>query len=209
MHCAQQISFPQNQSYFETEPKFPVGSTYKMRCYPERTLTIVSATWIGHWVYQSSYQGSVVNTYAEHKLETLMLPEVADGECIVIAGFTSSDAIAVTHRRAFKVYANRDGSWNAREPLDVDLIAFVTPYVQAYFAAIPVPRYVPVAEYEIGLCYAGTNIPFKTVKIKGDSQHKAMEAGRKELQPGAWEKVVLISVGPNPDRAAFNFAGAA
>lgn len=68
---------------------------------------------------------------------------------------------------------------------------------------LPIPRYVPVAEYEIGCCYYGHAKPFKTMKVKADSLEEAMILGRKLLTPSTVQHVVHISTSPNPDYLAY------
>lgn len=68
-------------------------------------------------------------------------------------------------------------------------------------------RYIPVAEYDIGLCYYGKTEPYKTVTVKADSLQKAMEDGRKLLKPSTVEHVRHVATRPNPERVAMMEAG--
>ena len=61
------------------------------------------------------------------------------------------------------------------------------------------PKYVPIAEYTIGVCYSGKEDSHRTVKVKSDSLSKAMALGFKELKPSIIENVRHIATGPNED----------
>lgn len=63
-------------------------------------------------------------------------------------------------------------------------------------------RYIPIAEYDIGLCYYGKTEPYKTVTVKADSLQKAMEDGRKVLKPSIVEHVRHVATRPNPEHVA-------
>ena len=66
----------------------------------------------------------------------------------------------------------------------------------------PVLKYIPVAEYTIGLCYSGHYEPYKTVNVKADSLGQAMKKGRQLLNPSIIENVRHVSTRPNPDHVA-------
>lgn len=66
----------------------------------------------------------------------------------------------------------------------------------------PASRYIPVAEYDIGLCHYGMTAPYKTVIVKADSLQVAMAAGRKLLKPSSVEHVRHVATRPNPEHVA-------
>lgn len=63
-------------------------------------------------------------------------------------------------------------------------------------------RYIPVAEYDIGLCHYGHKTPFETVTVKADSLQLAMEQGRQLLKPSTVQHVRHVATRPNPEHVA-------
>lgn len=63
-------------------------------------------------------------------------------------------------------------------------------------------RYIPVAEYDIGLCHYGNTEPYKTVTVKADSLQKAMADGRELLKPSSVDHVRHVATRPNPEHQA-------
>ena len=65
-----------------------------------------------------------------------------------------------------------------------------------------IPRYIPVAEYEIGICHYERTIPYKTVRVTADSMAEAMNKGHKELKPSQVQHVRHVATRPNPEYVA-------
>lgn len=184
----------------ETAPKFSIGKQWRMKCYPDRLLEIVGASWEGQWEYESAYQGKVVHTHTEANVDKFKLPDVAPGQFIVVAGYTGSDAVVVTHDNAFKVFVDlRSSGWRWEGDISTELIALIDPVVKAYFGAVPVQRFTPVAEYEIGCCHYGQTAAYKTVKIKSDVRVEALTKARSLLKPSSVENLTVVAVRPNPN----------
>lgn len=61
----------------------------------------------------------------------------------------------------------------------------------------PIPKYIPRAIYTVGLCYHGKQEAYKTIDIDSDSKEKAIEKGRKILNPDITEHVKVVSCRPN------------
>jgi hypothetical protein len=182
------------------KPKFTVGKRWRMKCYPDRLLEIVSASWEGQWEYESAYQGKVVHTHTEVNIEKFKLPDVAPGQFIVVAGSTSSDAVVVTHDNAFKVFADlRSSGWRWEGDVSTELIALIDPVVKAYFGSVPGQRFIPAAEYEIGCCHNGQTSAYKSVKIKTDVRVDALTKARSLLRPSVAENLTVVAVRPNPN----------
>lgn len=65
-------------------------------------------------------------------------------------------------------------------------------------------RYIPVAEYVIGLCHYGKyGQPHKTVVVEADSLAIAMQKGRKLLSPSAVQTTCHVETRPNPKHVAY------
>lgn len=61
------------------------------------------------------------------------------------------------------------------------------------------PYYMERAIYTIGLCHHGHQEAYKTVEVKADDKMKAMEKGRKLLNPSTVEHVTYVGVRPNEE----------
>lgn len=60
-------------------------------------------------------------------------------------------------------------------------------------------RYIPIAEYTIGICHYFHTEAYKTVDVKADSMAQAMTLGSKLLQPSTVEHICHVATRPNPD----------
>lgn len=70
-----------------------------------------------------------------------------------------------------------------------------------------IPRYVPVAEYTIGLYHYGAKRPYELAVVKADSMHEAMTKGRAALKPSTVEHIKHVETRPNPDHVLYNKQG--
>lgn len=64
-------------------------------------------------------------------------------------------------------------------------------------------RYIPIAEYTIGVCSYGRTAPYKSVDVKARSLEKAMEEGRRLLKPSTLEHLCHVETRPNPEHVAY------
>lgn len=67
----------------------------------------------------------------------------------------------------------------------------------------PIPRYIPVAIYTIGLCRYAHSEPYKTVEVKADSHQQAMFESYALLQPSTIEHIKYVGVKPNPEHIEY------
>ena len=63
----------------------------------------------------------------------------------------------------------------------------------------PIPKYIERAIYTIGLCHYGHQEHYKSVDVKSDDKFKAIEEGRKLLNPSTVEHVKYVSCQPNEE----------
>lgn len=68
----------------------------------------------------------------------------------------------------------------------------------------PIPRYIPVAEYTIGLYRYGAKRPYELAVVKADSMQEAMTIGRESLKPSTVEHIKHVDTRPNPDHVLYN-----
>lgn len=60
-----------------------------------------------------------------------------------------------------------------------------------------IPKYIPNGIHTVGLCHYGHKEPYKTVDVLSDNKQKAMEEGRKLLNPSTVEHIVYVGSKPN------------
>lgn len=63
----------------------------------------------------------------------------------------------------------------------------------------PIPKYVARAIHTIGLCHYGHNEAYKTVDVAEDNEIKAMEKGRKLLNPSPTEHIKHLGIKSNEE----------
>lgn len=67
----------------------------------------------------------------------------------------------------------------------------------------PILKYIPIAEYDIGICYYGNHgKPYKITTVKADCKYDAMCKGATLLNPGVTETICLVETRPNPEYRA-------